>query len=256
MYTKTKDPILSSQTGRNQTCPCGSGKKYKNCCQKRRFLQNKKQQNKVIFGVLGIVAVIAAAVVFSKNNSATSIQQQPLAPSSRQSAGTLPGSNSTPKTGYTPQPPGPAPAGKVWSPEHGHWHDIPGTTPTSTPLTTTSNVAPSVQSKQLTPQPPGPVPEGKVWSPEHGHWHDAPGVTSTATAKSSSQVFDITPDQLEQTGQASGQKQLTPQPPGPVPEGKVWSPEHDHWHDVPTNTRVLEIKTDENKESKQQSDPK
>jgi hypothetical protein len=25
----------------------------------------------------------------------------------------------------TPQPPGPAPAGKVWSVEHGHWHDLP-----------------------------------------------------------------------------------------------------------------------------------
>jgi 2-oxoglutarate dehydrogenase E1 component len=24
-----------------------------------------------------------------------------------------------------PQPPGPVPAGKVWSTEHGHWHDAP-----------------------------------------------------------------------------------------------------------------------------------
>jgi len=29
-----------------------------------------------------------------------------------------------------PQPPGDAPPGKVWSPEHGHWHDItPGAMP-------------------------------------------------------------------------------------------------------------------------------
>jgi len=25
----------------------------------------------------------------------------------------------------------------------------------------------------------------------------------------------------------------SPQPPGPVPEGKVWNVEHGHWHDVP-----------------------
>jgi hypothetical protein len=23
-----------------------------------------------------------------------------------------------------------------------------------------------------------------------------------------------------------------PQPKGPVPEGKIWSPEHGHWHDI------------------------
>ena len=35
-----------------------------------------------------------------------------------------------------PQPPGEAPPGKVWSAEHGHWHDAPVmvTTPTPAPL--------------------------------------------------------------------------------------------------------------------------
>ncbi|MEE8111496.1 MAG: hypothetical protein V3T54_02065, partial [Acidobacteriota bacterium] len=51
------------------------------------------------------------------------------------------------------------PAGKVWSEEHGHWHDAPvGALNTRTPG----------------PQPAGPAPEGKVWSEVHGHWHDAP----------------------------------------------------------------------------------
>jgi hypothetical protein len=60
-----------------------------------------------------------------------------------------------------PQPEGPAPEGKIWSIEHGHWHDI---TPTSNPLSesTSTNI----------PQPKGSVPEGKEWSSEHGHWHD------------------------------------------------------------------------------------
>jgi hypothetical protein len=70
----------------------------------------------------------------------------------------LPGQEGAqPQTKLTPQPPGPAPAGQVWSAEHGHWHNV--TTGTS---------------GQVTPQPPGPAPAGKVWSAEHGHWHDVP----------------------------------------------------------------------------------
>ena len=54
-----------------------------------------------------------------------------------------------------------APPGKVWSEEHGHWHDI--------------NPAPTVPQQNLNiPRPKGPAPEGKVWSEEHGHWHDIP----------------------------------------------------------------------------------
>jgi hypothetical protein len=55
----------------------------------------------------------------------------------------------------TPRPEGPAPPGKEWSEAHGHWHDIGGPTDE---------------------RPPGPAPPGKVWSAEHGHWHDAPSV--------------------------------------------------------------------------------
>jgi hypothetical protein len=51
------------------------------------------------------------------------------------------------------------PPGRVWSPEHGHYHDVDGGE--------TRSAARSV------PRPPGPAPPGKVWSPDHGHWHDA-----------------------------------------------------------------------------------
>lgn len=30
--------------GRNQPCPCGSGKKYKNCCRKITYKQWKEQE--------------------------------------------------------------------------------------------------------------------------------------------------------------------------------------------------------------------
>jgi hypothetical protein len=82
---------------------------------------------------------------------------------------TLPGSRAS---RLTPQPPGPAPEGKVWSPEHGHWHDASAAAPQV--VTTTGNTATPGANFVPAPQPAGPVPEGKVWSVEHGHWHDAP----------------------------------------------------------------------------------
>lgn len=42
----------------------------------------------------------------------------------------------------------------------------------------------------------------REWSPQHGHWHK------------------------------KSENKPGPQPPGPVPAGKVWSEEHGHWHDA------------------------
>ena len=57
----------------------------------------------------------------------------------------------------------PAPPGKVWSPEHNHWHDDPkASIPTST----------NAEQNESESKPPGTPPPGKVWSPEHNHWHD------------------------------------------------------------------------------------
>ena len=75
------------------------------------------------------------------------------------------------------RPPGPAPAGKVWSAEHGHWHDAaPATAPVQVNVPPVQSGGQPLLATTSTPkpQPPGPVPAGKVWSPQHGHWHDAP----------------------------------------------------------------------------------
>jgi hypothetical protein len=63
---------------------------------------------------------------------------------------------SSPQASIPSEPPGPAPPGKVWSKEHGHWHDL----------------APESPQVSIPSEPPGPAPPGKVWSKEHGHWHD------------------------------------------------------------------------------------
>jgi hypothetical protein len=138
------------------------------------------------------------------------------------------------------------PSGRVWSEEHGHWHDAPGATPQ--------------KPSGFTPPPPGEAPEGKVWSYEHGHWHDVvptegqppretvsqPQTASQQDGSPSTPALDSPAGIVTQPpGPAPEGKVwsaehghwhdivLTPQPPGPVPEGKVWSAEHGHWHDAP-----------------------
>jgi len=94
------------------------------------------------------------------------------------------------------------------------------------PVAPTAAGAPQPNGVPGSPQPPGPVPEGKVWNVEHGHWHDvtAPGAPAPAGAPGAPQPAAT---------QAQPAFTPGPQPPGPVPAGKVWSTEHGHWHDAP-----------------------
>jgi hypothetical protein len=72
-----------AKVGRNETCPCGSGKKYKHCC------ESKATGNRMtMVMVLLIAGAIVAAVLASVFNEGDT------------SAG----------------------AGRVWSAEHGHYH--------------------------------------------------------------------------------------------------------------------------------------
>ncbi|MDZ4773297.1 MAG: SEC-C metal-binding domain-containing protein [Planctomycetota bacterium] len=176
------------RVGRNELCPCGSGKKYKNCCERREAVVTgtKGTPSRSIGIVVGVVVVglaLAGAValrVLGEEEPATNTRTAnttvpavlPPAPFQPLATGTL-----------TPPPPGPTPAGKVWSPEHGHYHDAPNAASPNapTPFEVGADGSASLSSTPaaLTPQPPGPVPEGKVWSPEHGHWHDAlPGAVT------------------------------------------------------------------------------
>ena len=118
---------------------------------------------------LGLVIVLAAAGGAAIGSAGTYFLTRPQ-PAPVQSAGSAVGGTSptpslpvsllsttaavTPPQQFTPgpQPPGEAPPGKVWSPEHGHWHDAPaavtipaptpGTTPTPAPATATPTPPP------------------------------------------------------------------------------------------------------------------
>lgn len=123
---------MNKKLGRNDACHCGSGKKYKVC----HGLSSTKTLQ--LWTIVGVLVLAALWFLFSESEPAI-----------------------TPNRLSSPLEP--APPGKVWSVEHGHWHDAP-----SIPTSTT----PSSVLNELQPQPPGAVPPGKVWSPEHGHWHD------------------------------------------------------------------------------------
>ena len=158
---------MSSHTSRNAPCPCGSGKKNKNCCGRSASFLNAGQKRVIVLSALVIAGLVAAVMIFANN-------EPPLSPTLSPTAFPT-GTQSSSAQG---RPPGPAPAGKVWSPEHGHWHDASGATPTTIPAGQPFG-QPSVPGTQFTPQPPGPAPAGKVWSTQHGHWHDA-AVTGAA----------------------------------------------------------------------------
>jgi hypothetical protein len=110
------------KVGRNEACPCNSGRKFKQCCEKT----GTKTHRIWNVALLVLVVLLAAGAGLAMYSASTSERTDP--------------------------------PGKVWSEEHGHWHDTP----------------------VGTPQPIGTPPPGKVWSEEHSHWHDA--ATGTATA--------------------------------------------------------------------------
>ena len=76
----------TSKAGRNDDCPCGSGKKNKRCCQIKQ--ESKRGSRVMTFVVLAILAGAIVAAVTSLGEDSTTV----------------------------------ATPGRVWSPEHGHYH--------------------------------------------------------------------------------------------------------------------------------------
>jgi len=145
------------QTGRNASCPCGSGKKFKHCCVNKSATSLSKGK----IALIAVLVLVLGGIAFLPGGDEEA------------SSASIPSGGARFRPG--PPPRGPAPPGKVWSTEHGHWHDAPtaGTRPSPIQIQQPANPAlrPTVTS---TPQPAGAVPPGKVWSTEHGHWHDVP----------------------------------------------------------------------------------
>jgi len=79
--------ITTAKAGRNELCPCGSGKKFKKCCEPRQqSLRNRG--NMVLLLVVGLLMAAGAVAAITQFTGERHVAR---------------------------------PTG-VWSPEHGHYH--------------------------------------------------------------------------------------------------------------------------------------
>lgn len=92
------------RVGRNESCPCGSGKKFKACCAGKSSRTSRGMA--MLVGTIGVIAAVGIIASVRDTGSDNTNVAGVVSPRSAR-----------------PQP-GPAPAGKVWSAEHGHWHDV------------------------------------------------------------------------------------------------------------------------------------
>jgi hypothetical protein len=213
--------------------------KYKRCCGAKGGIKSEQKSSPWIAAAIVVAGVAAFALWLNfgrkgdSTNAATAASvplaaTPEVAPGSaaapagatnvpESAAGVNPAAAVNGKGGPPyPQPAGAVPAGKVWSPEHGHWHNT---------LATASGVTvqPSAQAAQFPSATARPIAtaDGKVWSEDHQHWHDV--------AKDGG-ISDVRI--MGRPVSADGRVAVVPQPPGPAPAGKVWSKEHGHWHDI------------------------
>ena len=153
---------------RNDPCPCGSGEKYKRCCEERR--RSGLSRGALVLGLLVVFGTGVTVLALLRGPDGESSGTTVWSEEHGHWHDVAPGPDGFPATGGAPvlAPSGPPPPGRVWSAEHGHWHDVaPG-----------SDGVPATGGAPV-PAPPGPPPAGKVWSADHGHWHDAPQGTVT-----------------------------------------------------------------------------
>lgn len=116
-----------AKTGRNERCPCGSGKKYKQCHGATEAAAGPRSVVAIVL-VAAALALGVGSMAWAWSTSETGNPGQIWSPehghwhdANGGELGAVPSPAAAPS--FTPQPAGEAPPGKVWSPEHGHWHD-------------------------------------------------------------------------------------------------------------------------------------
>ena len=77
--------MAPGKVGRNDPCPCGSGRKHKQCC-----ARTQEQMSKVsLLAIVGVIVAVAAVLVYNFTTERGSGSRQ------------------------------------VWDPVHGHYHTVP-----------------------------------------------------------------------------------------------------------------------------------
>lgn len=169
---------MSTTPGRNDPCPCGSGRKYKNCHAGRASFGERAVAGIRLPWVIGI-AVAAVAILIGVSmlyNRGPGISRGPAQPlSSAPASGAMPGAWEYDSL-----------TNKHFDPGHGHWHDGPPPanasqqTPTlpsspSTSITGGAVPAPPSVPAGTTPQPwQYDAATNRHYDPTHGHWHQGP----------------------------------------------------------------------------------
>ena len=124
----------AERTGRNDLCPCGSGKKFKRCCGAVEAGGDDGMSR--FFGVASMLAGVAllagVVLVIVRLASGGKDEAKQVWSSEHGHYHTVGGDHDT---GGGP--------GKVWSEEHGHWHDA-GTKP-GAPMEASSPVEGALQ---------------------------------------------------------------------------------------------------------------
>ena len=77
-----------AKPGRNDQCPCGSGRKYKKCCEAKTSSARSSRMLMLVVGASVIAAIVVAVASFTGERGASSV--------------------------------------RVWDPAHGHYHDANG----------------------------------------------------------------------------------------------------------------------------------
>ena len=96
------------KTGRNEICHCGSGKKFKQCHQSKKNNQSAKLVYLAFISLAIVTTFFFGNEIFKPADTSSSLSPKPF---------------SIENTQTLKRPNGDAPPGKIWSVEHGHWHD-------------------------------------------------------------------------------------------------------------------------------------
>ena len=77
------------KTGRNEPCPCGSGKKFKKCCDGKADASEKMRSRGLAALLIIVLLIVVVGVVIELRSEDVPVETE-----------------------------------RVWSPEHGHYHDV------------------------------------------------------------------------------------------------------------------------------------
>ena len=183
---------MSASVGRNDPCPCGSGLKYKQCCEGKAIPQMRGRRGWLLgVAALAALALIAWGIMRSQSPSVANRGLGLPPAGAGTAAGTTP-MPSTPSPGAVnpsaevPAPPGvkaepwayDAATNRHFDPSHGHWHNGPPPPPQARGAASATPAPAAMPS--ATPSGPAPAAwtydavKNQHWDPAHQHWHTGP----------------------------------------------------------------------------------